>query len=164
MNLYEISDEYIFLLETGVDEDGVPEEDLIEKLESLDAELEEKADNIACVIKQLAAESEAIKAEEKRLNQRRSAKENNADRLKQYLSECLLRVGRQTLETPRNKITFRKSKSVEIEDYKALRESYPEFVKPQEPKIDKTAVKKLLEEGADIPGCRIQVNQNIQIK
>lgn len=167
MNLYEISDEYIFLLETGVDEDGVPEEDLIEKLEKLGGELEEKADNIACVIKQLQAEATAIRTEEERLAERRKSREKNAERMKKYLADNLLAVGKTKLETARNKISFRKSEAVEIDDFESFVQfaaDYPNLLKAQKPQADKVEVKKLIMLGIDVAGCRLQENSNIQIK
>ncbi len=104
-------------------------------------------------------------AEEQALCMRRRAEEKSAERLKRYLSDCLLSVGYQTLETSRNKITFRKSASVEIDDdVTELCANHPELVKAQPPQIDKAAVKKLLLSGQRVSGCSLKQKLNMQIK
>ena len=81
MKLYEITE--LFMRFASMVENGEIEEDAIaDTLESIEGELEEKADNIACLIKSWQAEAEAIKAEEKALAERRKVKENQINNLK----------------------------------------------------------------------------------
>ena len=115
MKLYELAAEYENLL-NAIDAGEIPEEAITDTLESITSLLEEKADNIGCIIKNLTAEAEAIKTEEVRLAERRRAKENQIERLKAYLAEVLTRGGYTKLETARNKMTFRKSESTVIDN------------------------------------------------
>lgn len=92
----------------AIENGDIPEEALTDTLESITSLLDEKADNIACWIKQLTAEAEAIKAEEDKLAERRKRKLKRAERLTEYLSECLTNAGRTKIETPRNVISFQK--------------------------------------------------------
>ena len=163
MRLCDIKEEYLKFKE--MTENGeIPPEAVGDTLACIEGELEEKADNIACIIKQQLYESAALMAEEQALCMRRRAKEKSAERLKRYLSDCLLSVGYQTLETSRNKITFRKSASVEIDDVTELCANHPELVKAQPPQIDKAAVKKLLLSGQRVSGCSLKQKLNMQIK
>lgn len=167
MKLYEIALEYRQFMEL-VESEEIPLEAIGDTLESITAELEEKADNIACIIKTLKAEVEAIKAEERNLAERRKAKEARADRLTEYLAETLLGAGYDKIETARNKITFRKSEPVNITDeaefiaWAAVNRD--DVLKYGEPKIDKTAVKKAIQSGAALPFASIEKRMNIQIK
>lgn len=167
MKLYEIAAEYQrFML--ALEDGEIPLDALEDTLECITAELDEKADNIACMIKELTAEAEAIDAEIKALTERKSAKKARAERLKAYLSETLLTAGKTKVETARNKITFRKSESVKIEDEGAFvswaLKSRDDLLKYAEPMINKTALKDALKKGDEIEGAYIESKQNIQLK
>ena len=167
MKLYEIAADYQRFIE-AVENGDIPEEVIADTLESITAELEDKADNIACLIKNLTAEAEAIKAEEENLANRRKSKENQVKRMKEYLSEVLQKSGFSKLETARNKITFRKSESIGIEDeteFIKWAEEYNDiFLTYKQPTINKTAIKKALADGVEVVGVSVETKQNIQIK
>lgn len=165
MKLYEIANDYLALMQ-AIDDEEIPEEAIADTLEAITGEIEVKADNIACLLKNIDADVKAIKEEEKRLAERRKAKEKAHERLKQYLSDVLQRTGINKIETARNNISFRKSESVEVdESFIAWAVEYrDDLIKFGEPTADKTAIKKALKDGAEIVGAQLVVNQNIQIK
>lgn len=166
MKLYELTAELSEFLER-VDEGDIPEEAIADTLESITMDIEEKADNIACVLKSLDAEITAIEEEAKKLNERAKAKAKAYDRVKEYLAENLQRVGMDKLETARNKITFRKSESVEVDETAFLEwaeKGRDDLLTYSAPKANKTAIKKALKDGEAIPGAQIVVKQNLQIK
>ena len=167
MKLYEIANEYLSLMQ-AIDNDEIPEEAIADTLEAIVGEIEVKADNIACLLKNTEADIAAIKAEETRLAERREAKEKAHERLKQYLSDVLMQTGIDKLETARNKITFRKSEKVEIVDHDAFFEfactHRSDLLTYTAPKENKTAIKRALKDGVEIVGAELRVNQNIQIK
>ncbi len=167
MRLYEIAADYRAFLD-AVEAGEIPEDAIADTLESIAVVLEEKADNIACMLKNLDAEVRAIKAEETALAERRKAKESQYDRIKTYLSDTLQNAGYTKIETARNKISFRKSESVVIEDEGAFvewaRDNHRDMLAFKEPTINKTAVKKALAGGEEVVGASIESKQNIQIK
>jgi outer membrane murein-binding lipoprotein Lpp len=167
MKLYEIAADYKRLLQM-IEDGEIPEEAIKDTLESITSILEDKVDNIACLIKNINAEVEAIKAEEKALAERRKAKENHVERLKDYLTETLINNGCTKVETARNKVTFRKSEPVHIADETAFiswaRLYRDDLLTYSEPKVNKTAIKKALQNGDEIVGASIEEKQNIQIK
>lgn len=77
--LYELSAEYRAL--STLDES----EDVDAILAHVSEALEQKAVNIAFVLREMACDAEAIKAEEDRLYERRKAHEKRAERLREYL-------------------------------------------------------------------------------
>lgn len=164
MKLYEIKDLFIRFAEMV--ENGEIEEDAIaDTLESIEGEFEDKADNIACLIKTFNAEAEAIKAEEKNLKERRERKERQAENLKEYLSGTMLFLGKSKVETPRNVISFRKSTSLLIGDEAWFMEKYPELVKTEiKTSIPKKDVTDLIKAGNEFVGAQLIEKQNIQIK
>lgn len=169
MKLYELTNEYQVLMNMIDNDDDIPVEAITDTLEAISAEIEDKADNIACLLKSLDAEVNAIKAEETRLADRRKSKQAAYDRIKQYLSEELRRANIDKVETARNKITFRKSESVDLlVDENAFidwaQENNDDLLTYSRPKINKTAIKTAIKDGVNIAGATITEKQNIQIK
>lgn len=167
MKLYEIANDYQALM-NAIENDEIPEEAIADTLEAIKGEIEVKADNIACLLKNIEADVAAFKAEETKLAERRKAKEKAYDRLKEYLSDTLQRLDIKKVETARNKITFRKSESVVLADEAAFVEwaqkNNDSLLTYKAPTANKTAIKKALNDGAVIEGAEIRVNQNIQIR
>ena len=168
MTLYELASGYKNFL-TAIENGEIPEEAIADTLEAIEGDITEKIDNIACVLKVLEAEELAIKAEEDRLAQRRKAKANMKDRLKNYLSDMLFSLGKTEFETARNKITFRKTPGkVVIADEKAFIEwaiaNDDSLLTYGKPTINKTAVKTAIDDGKEILGAEIVVSQNMQLK
>ena len=168
MKLYEIATDYQRLLD-AIENGEIPEEALVDTLESITTLLEDKVDNIACIIKGLTAEAEAIKAEEDRLKARRTAKLKRAERLTQYLSDTLLQNGVDRIETARNNITFRKTPGkVVFDNEKAFiawaHENAGVFLKYTAPTADRTAIAQYIKGGGELDGVRIESSQNISIK
>lgn len=161
MQLYEIKNEYLSFMR-AVEDGLIPEEAFADTLEGIVGEIEDKADNIACVIKSIDAEILAIKAEEDRLADRRKAKESRKEWLKNYLSEALINCGLDKVETARNKITFRKSEAVEISEGVKLPERFITVKTTEAP--NKTELKNAIKSGEIIEGVILRTNQNIQIK
>ena len=164
MILYEIKDLYIKFAEM-VEEGLINESAIADTFEAIEGEFEEKADNIACLIKTWLAEAEAIKSEEARLKERRERKEKQAENLKTYLSGTMLFLGKAKVETPRNVISFRKSTSLQINDEAWFMDKYPELIKTEiKTSIPKKEITDLIKSGSEFVGAQLIEKQNIQIK
>lgn len=166
MKLYELSNDYIALMQ-AIDNDEIPEEAIADTLEAIKGEIEVKADNIACLLKNIEADVVAIKAEETRLAERRKAKEKTHERVKQYLSDVLQNMSIDKVETARNNISFRKSEGVELDEdtfIKWAQENRDDLLTFSAPKANKTEIKKALKGGAEIIGAQLVSKKNIQIK
>lgn len=168
MTLYELMTDYTNFL-SAVESGDIPEEAIADTLEAIEATVDEKIDNTACLLKVLAAEEAAIKAEEDRLAERRKVKENTRERIKAYLSDMLLAMGKTEFESARNKITFRKTPGkVVVANEKAFIEwavaNDDSLITIGKPTLNKTAIKQALEAGKQIDGAEIVVSQNMQLK
>lgn len=166
MKLYELTNDYIALMQ-AIDDDELPEECIADTLEAITGEIEVKADNIACMLKNIEADITAIKSEETKLAVRRKTKERAYESLKQYLSLALQSMSIDKVETSRNKITFRKSESVELDEEAFIswaQENRDDLLTYSAPTANKTEIKKLLKGGAEIVGAQLISKQNIQIK
>ncbi len=153
MNLYEIEQEIMNCIdeETGEVID-------VEKLGQLEMDRDTKIENIALWVKNLNAEVAAYKAEKDAFAQKQKSAENKVDSIKKYLSSFL---NGSTYKSSRVSISFRASKAVDVYDMSILPEAFLKFA---EPTADKTAIKKSIEEGRNIPGAVLVENSNIQIK
>lgn len=157
MNLYEIKQSIQEAIDKCIDmETG----EIInpELLDSLNEQLNIKRENIALYIKNLVADSKAIDEEIKNLTARKRSINNKVDWLKSYLANDL--QGNK-FETAKVVVSFRKSKSVDIQPNAEIPN---EFLITQEPKPDKTALKKAIQAGAVINGVNIVEKSNISIK
>lgn len=168
MKLYELSKDYENLI-LAIENGDIPETAITDTLESITTLLDEKADNIACWIKQLTAEAEAIKAEEDKLKARRTAKLNRAERLTNYLAECLTNAGRNKIETARNVISFRKTPGkVVFDNEKAFVEWAQKhadgLLTYKEPTTNRAAIQDYIKLGGQLDGVRIESSQNLAIK
>lgn len=133
----------------------------LERLEQLQMERDKKIEGIACWIKNLESDADALKAQKQAFADRQKAAENKAASLKQFLAQYL---AGQKFTAPTVAISFRKSESVQIDDIHAIADFSADYVKYPEPTADKTAIKKALKEGIAVPGARLVENNNIQIK
>lgn len=169
MSLYDIDRKIAELIENGYNEECVDAEtgEFLEgKVEELLSQYEcdraVKIENIALYIKNLNAEAEAIKQEEKALADRRKAKEKKAERLEEYLANSLIGNGETKFESSRCSLSFRKSVKVIIADEKQIPVSY--LKQKIEFTADKTKIKKDLQSGKEIAGAMLEEKQNLQIK
>lgn len=169
MNLFEIDNGILELLEYGFNRECVDAETgeidaekASEYLEALQLERGVKIENIAVYVKSLTSEADAIKAEEKRLKERREQKERKAERLKEYLKSSMLAFNEPKFETARVALSFRTSKQVIVADMEKLDKAY--IKEKVEYSADKTAIKKAIESGATVDGAYIEEKQNLNIK
>lgn len=162
VSLYEISADFLKALDGLEVDEETGEITNFDAVESLNAQFEEKAESVACYIKNLAAFADDLKAEEDTLSARRKSAERRIDSMKKYLTSCLESVGKDKVETVRARISFRKSVQVQIDDEKALPADCVTTTVTTKP--DKTAIKKAIQAGQDVTGASLVENRNIQIK
>lgn len=162
MTLYEIDKAIFEAFEKAVDpETGeVIDEDMMAALDELQMAREQKCENIACWIKDLKGDADKIKAEAKNLTARAKAAENKAEHLTDYLRYALQG---EKLKTPRCSVSYRKSTQVEV-DIEALEYIRDDLLRFREPEPNKVEIKKALEAGEDVPGCRLVDNVSMIIK
>lgn len=153
MTLFQIDEEILGCLdlETGEIIDT-------EKLDQLQIARDTKIENIACWIKNLTADAEALKAQKQVFADRQKAAENKAESLKKYLSSYL---AGQKFSTDRVAVSFRKTSSVNVTDMSLIPEDYLKFA---EPTVNKELIKKKHQDGIVVPGAEITEGQSISIK
>ena len=164
MTLYELTAQYEEFARMAAEED-LPPEVIADTFEALDGEIEEKADNIACIIKELEAQADAIEVQENVLNARKLSKRGNAKRLKELLSSQMQRLDKKKIETDRNVISFRKSTALVIEDEEAFKAMHADLCEREvKVKIPRKAITELIKNGTEVSGAMLETRQNISIK
>ncbi|MDO4379088.1 MAG: siphovirus Gp157 family protein [Erysipelotrichia bacterium] len=163
-SLYEINNDYLKALDNAfvMDEDTGEIFLQDEMLDQLADEFSDKVDNIVCYIKDLENLNDGIKAEKKALDERFKANEGRVENLKKYVSNALKIRNMAKYETPKCKLSFRTSKSVEVVDENSIDSNYwkEEVVK----KLDKKTILDELKNGVEVNGCKLLVKNNLQIK
>lgn len=165
MKLYELTADIRNFM-AAVESGEIPEEAIADTLESLEMLFEDKAENIACLIKELEAEAAAIKAEAVNLTERAKSKANHAENLRKYLSMSMTATGKDKLETSRCKLSFRKGeKVITNEDFIAwATENHDDLLTYKVPEPNKTAIKNYIKAGGEVIGASIETTMSLQVK
>lgn len=160
MRLYEINAALEELLNQQDPETGELICDM-DALEALSIERDEKLEGLALYCKNLTAEAEAIRNEEKTLAERRRSLENKAERAKGFLAEQL---AGEKFSTPKVAVSYCKSEQVEVSMSFFTEESNERFLRYKDPEADKTAIKAAIKAGETIPGAELVSKMNMSIK
>jgi ABC-type proline/glycine betaine transport system substrate-binding protein len=164
LSLYQLSSNYLQALDFLTDpEADLPAEVINDTLEALGGELEDKAVNVAKFLRNMEAAAMAIKAAEESMEKRRKALENRVKWMKAYLKENMERTGISKIECPYFKLSIQKNPAaVNILDKTIIPADFKEQIISW--KIDKTAIKEALKNGAAVPGAEITNGTRLVIK
>lgn len=159
MKLYELAEAYKNVLDL-LENEEVDQEMLQQALENVEAEIEEKVENIVKIIKNLEGDVEIIKKEERLYNKRKTL-ENKIEWIKAYTFNTLNSLGLNKIKTKIFNIGIQNNvPSVEVLDESQIPEKY--F------RIEKVLLKKEilndLKQGQEIPGVGIKVTQSLRIR
>lgn len=163
MTLFEIDQRISEVLDNLVIDEETGEVTGAEELDTLSLEKDEKTKNVALYYLGLVAEGKALDEQKKKFDARLKATKAKAERLKNYLEECL---HGEPFKCPEATISYRSSTAVEIDDgfVEWAKENMPGLLTYGEPTPNKTAIKELLTAGAPVSHAAIVSRQNIQIR
>jgi hypothetical protein len=163
-SLYVIAGEYTAAMNKLVDSD-LPIEVINDTLEGLSGDLETKATNVAMFVRNLESPAEQIKVAEKAMADRRKAIEKKADSIRRYLKDNMQRCGINKIECPHFALTLKKNPpSVVIDDVEAIPAEFMVTPAPPPPAPDKKAIGDKLKNGEEVPGCRLEQGERLEIK
>ena len=97
MNLYEVTGQVLHL-QAMLESEDFDAEVLADTMEAVEGEYDFKIESYCKVIKNLEADMDALKAEAKRLTDRRKVLENNVDRLKAAMFESMKATGKDKVK------------------------------------------------------------------
>ena len=156
MKLYELTGMYLQLMDMMDDPDIDP--DLIrDSMESLDGEIEEKADNIGMLIRNYEASYDAVDKEIKRLQAKKKSWERNIASLKNYLKRSMTAADKKKIKTDKFTFSIREGSNSAVVDEE---ENVPEnFRVPQPDKILMDDLKKFLKEHGDTTYAHLKLGE-----
>ena len=155
--LYELTNDYLKVLAMAEDD----EDGCIDTLESIEFEIEEKAENIAKIMAELQGSVDMLKKEEERLSAKRKVLENNSKRLKQYLEEQMLLTGKVKFKTELFSFGIQKNApSLDV----TSEENIPEEFYVIERKLNRTDLLKAIKAGLEIDGVGTKQSESLRIR
>jgi hypothetical protein len=161
--LYELAAQYRSAADQLSDLD-LPPEVVADTLESLSGELEEKAQSVAYMIRNLEVTADAIKAFEVAQAERRKAIERRAESLREYIKRSMEACGITKIEGPGITLSFRKSSAVVIDEPALIPAEFMRQPEPPPPAPDKKSIGDALKAGKEVAGAHVEHRQSLQIK
>jgi hypothetical protein len=146
-----------------LEEMELDQETFQDTLDSLQAPIEQKVENIVKYMKSLEALAEAKKAEAKRLSESAASDLKKAEFFKNYMADNLKKAGINKLQAGVFSLGWRKGSEVVKIDEERIPHTVTingevNQIAKYETKFDKTLIKKLLKEIDEIPGVSLVRN------
>lgn len=160
MKLYELTQNYLNLLDL-LENPEVPKEVIESALEEVEGNFEDKAENIAKLIRSLEFDIKGYKEEESRLSARRKTLENKVQGLKEYLQSSMKALERDSIKGKLFTVYTQKNQpSLIIEDIDKLPKEYKRTVEES----DNKKIKEGLLNNLKIPGARLERGESLRIR
>lgn len=151
--LYQIANDFAKLTDSGMEPEMIAD-----TLDGINAEFEEKVEQILAICKNELSDADALMEESKNLAERAKAAKNRVESLKEYIARSMDAAGKKSLRAGIHQVTVRApSKSVEITDPGSIPAEFVEYETTIKP--DKLAIRQQIEAGIDIPGALIKLGK-----
>lgn len=161
--IYELTEDYLRLLELAEDPDTNPEA-FADTLEGLEGEIEIKAEGYAKVIKELDKDSAGLDGEIKRLQEKKATITRSIDRMKRVLEGAMVATGKTKFKTDLFSFGIQKNPpSVDL-DEEHLELIPIEYLIPQDPKPDKKRMLQELKEGKELSFAKLKQTESLRIR
>ena len=159
MNLFELTENYVKFFTEFESADEVTEE-MQEMADNLNVEIEEKCDNYAKMIRNLEADVEAFKNQEKIFNEKRKSAENKVKWLKQNLQASMELQNRKKVKTDLFSFNIQKNApSLEITNENNIDVYYV-----IERKLNKRELLNDIKEGLIVDGVEFNQTESLRIR
>lgn len=166
MNLFELTEDYLKLLQLAEDPETDPEA-LADTMEGIEGALEDKLDAYAYVVSQLDGDIATIDTEIKRLQELKKSLSNNKDRVKKNMYASMIALDVRKIKTAKHQFTIAKNGGklpVVIYD-DVIPEDVPDEYRITKYDFDKDAIRAALENGDFIPFAELgERGESLRIK
>lgn len=160
MTLYELTGEML-QLQQMIDE-GYDPQVIADTMESIDYEIERKADGYAKLMRNIQTEADGLAKEIERLAGRKSYLDNQVKRLRENLQESMEKIGKTKFKTELFSFGIQNNPPKVVIDKP---ESVPrKFLIKQDPKLDNKAIKEYLAEGKKCVWGHLEQGQSLRIR
>lgn len=162
MKLYELTQNYLNLQEL-LENPEIPQDMVVTALNEVGEDLEDKAENIAKIIKTMEVDINGFKEEEKRLSDRRKSLEGRVKGLKGYLESSMKATGK--LKFKGKLFSFGIQKNVPSLDIESEKNIPKDFYIEQAPVLDrKMLLASLKANEIEIEGVSIKQTESLRIR
>nr|DAI09324.1 MAG TPA: resistance protein [Caudoviricetes sp.] len=168
MHIYEIDSRLRKLMDGEIEEyvnmetGEVDRERLNEEIKNLHMAAEEREESLACLAAEKRAAADVLKEKAKAILDRAKRAERDAEWLRALVASSMMLRGVKKLETAQIAATVTTTKSVEIEDMRALPGSFIRVKTVEEP--DKVAIGNAIKAGQAVPGAYLKENIGLRLK
>ena len=132
-------------------ESGLDEQTITDTLEGLSGDIEQKAINLAKLIRNIEAETSAIRSAVDDMVKRANAEEAKAKRLRDYLKDCLQQAEIRKVSCPFFVVSLKATPAaVVIDDEKLIRGDLMVWPPAPPPKPDKRAIAEVIKAGEEV--------------
>lgn len=161
MNIYEIDQQIMELVdpETG---------ELLDAQAFMDLQMERdiKVENMVLWLKNLSAQSAAIKKEIDTLTERKHRADRKCESLKRYIAEIL---GGEKFSTAKCSVSYIRRKALQVQDIASLvswleENGHRDLVVRKEPEVSKKSVTDLIKKGSEVPFAELVENTSLVVK
>lgn len=168
--LYELTGAYASLMAMLEDcEDDEQAAEIIEQINAVSSDITDKAENYAYIrmnlkaaADELSAKAGIFKAEADRLTAMAKSKENQIKRMNEHLMFVMGLAGLKQLATPIGKFYTQQTTRIDVVDAWSVPAQY---VTPQEPKVDKVAIRAAFTQTGEIPdGCDVVITDGLRFR
>lgn len=159
-NIYELTGNYLQIQEL-IEAGDFDADILADTLEGVVGDIEDKADGYAKVMKNLKKDADGMKAEEKRITEKRRAIENHISSLKKNLEHAMIVIDNKKFKTDLFSFNVQKNApSLVLDDDTAVDTRFIKVIQS----IDKAAIKKALENGEVIAYAHLEQSESLRIR
>lgn len=161
MTIYELREQYKEVLDMAENPDIDPQA-IADTLEMIGDEIEIKAESSAVILQELGADVEKIRAEEKRLSERRAKLESNIKTIKERLYDTMILTGKTKFKTALFSFGIQKNPAKLVVDDESLIPE--EYYIPQPAKLDSKKLKEAIKAGEDISYAHLEQGESLRIR
>ena len=159
MRLYELTEAWESV-QALIDNDETQEEQLQAALENIEGAIDQKADGYGRMIKNLQAQAEVVKVEEKRLAAKRQTLENQAKRLQKHLESAMIATNKRKINTELFVFSVQKNApSLADFDESIVPEEYWKVTRS----VDRSALLKAVKDG-EVEGIGLKQTESLRIR
>lgn len=163
--LYQLTNDILYLQEM-MDNPEIDIQTIMDTMEGVEGEFEEKAENIAKLIRNIESDITAIKAEEKRLKSLKEKKESSIAKLKEYIKRCMALTGKRSFNTKLFSFGIRKNPASVVMDTEDIKNIPDKFLRTKNPEVDKTALQNYMKEQGitELKGiCHLEQSERLSL-
>ena len=152
-------------LQNKLEELDFDQQTILDTLEGDSVAIQAKIEDYAFIIRNMESLPEQMKAEEKRLSDRRKAIENRVQRIKDWLLVNMQQAGITKIESPVFTVALQNNPaSVIIDDESLIDDGFKRMPDPLPLVVDKKLIKMAIDAGQEVNGAHIEVKQRLVIK